>query len=294
MRQLVLPPSWESQARDGTLTLRGKEAKRLAAVLRLMPEDSLPALAPDGRRFNATVKAVSPSSVELFLTPLASVPGFLPDVRAGKLPVAAAQRDAAGGPEPSANAELPRLVLAVGLLKGSKLDELARASVEAGAAALVTLATSRSAPRGEYAGRMERLRRVIAEALGQSGSPTATALIGPLSIEEFIGRYPASAAASPSREAACERRGIVFHELPLGKSSLHRYCTGTPAEIVACVGPEGGFSDEELDALAAGGYQTAWLGPTVLRAETAALFALASIRILCLERSSWITTKSDG
>jgi RsmE family RNA methyltransferase len=294
MRQLVLPPSWESQVRDGALTLRGREAKRLALVLRLMPGDGLPALAPDGRRFSATVQALSPSSVELLLRPLAGDPGFLPDVRAGRVPSAAAPHEPAGGPEASANAGLPRLVLAVGLLKGSKLDDLARAAVEAGAAALVLLATGRSAPRGEYAGRMERIRRVMAEALGQSGSPSATSLVGPLSIEEFIGRYPASAAAAPAGDEPYERRGIVFHELPLGKSSLHRYCTGTPAEIVACVGPEGGFSDGELDALATGGYQTAWLGPTVLRAETAALFALASIRILCLERSSWITTKSDG
>ncbi|HAE23575.1 MAG TPA: hypothetical protein DCG47_14845 [Spirochaetaceae bacterium] len=290
MRQFVLPPSWESDARDGSLLLRGKEAKRLAAVLRLNTEDSLPALAPDGRRFTAMVKTVSPSSVELILKPLDGKPGFLPDIRAGKASSSAAAKmdglEALG---------LPRLILAVGLLKGSKLDELARAAVEAGAAALVTLATSRSVPRGEYAGRMDRLRRVIAEALGQSGSATPTALIGPLSLGEFVERYPATdAVPASSAEAAYERRGIVFHELPLGKSSLHRYCTGTPDEIVACVGPEGGFSDEELDALTMKGYQTAWLGPTVLRAETAALFALASIRILCLERSSWITTKSDG
>jgi 16S rRNA (uracil1498-N3)-methyltransferase len=302
MRQFVLPPSWESEARDGLLVLRGRDAKRLATVLRLQPLDRFPALAPDGRRFLATVAAISGAAVELRLAPTEAGAGFLPDIRAGREAhaaigalaantVGAPGASAKGGAEVAPASGLPRLVLAVGLLKGSKLDEVARAAAEAGASALVALATSRAAPRGEYAGRMDRLRRVMAEALGQSGSAMATALIGPLGIEEFIGLYPA---ARQGTEGSGERRGIVFHELPLGKSSLHRYCTGTPAEIVACVGPEGGFSDEELGALKNGGYQTAWLGPTVLRAETAALFALASIRILCLERSSWITTRSDG
>ncbi|HQO66280.1 MAG TPA: RsmE family RNA methyltransferase, partial [Spirochaetales bacterium] len=65
-----------------------------------------------------------------------------------------------------------------------------------------------------------------------------------------------------------------------------------PDEIVACVGPEGGFDDTEVGALSDSGYKAAWLGPTVLRAETAAIFAVASVRIVCLERPSWSTTES--
>ena len=86
---------------------------------------------------------------------------------------------------------------------------------------------------------------------------------------------------------------MFFHEAPLAQASIHRYCTGVHEEIVACVGPEGGFDDAEIRALYKGGFLPAWLGPTVLRAETAAVFAVASLRIVCLERSSWSMTESN-
>lgn len=281
MRQFALPTGWDPES--GSLALRGKEAKRLVAVLRLGPGDSFPALAADGKRYRATVAAATPGLVELRLRPDGDAApvgsgGPLPDLRGGRGAVAAPRTDVA---ETAAwAAPLPRIVLAVGILKGSKLDEVARAAAEAGVACVVPLASERAVPRGEFAGRLSRLRRVVAEALGQSGSPVATVVSDPLSVAEFIDRYPASG-----------RLGLAFHEAPLAEASLHRYCSRAPGEIAACVGPEGGFSPAELAAFADGGYRLAWLGPSVLRAETAAVFALASIRALCLERQEWTAIK---
>lgn len=296
MRQFALPPGWDPAS--GSLALRGKEAKRLAAVLRLGPGDSFPALAADGSRYRATVAAAAPGLVELRLRadgdPApggSSVP--LADVRGGPRSAPAADARTAGPePRPAAwAAPLPRIVLAVGMLKGSKLDEVARAAAEAGVACVVPLASERAVPRGEFAGRLSRLSRVVAEALGQSGSAVATAVSEPLSVAEFIGRYPASAPDGRADGTPAGRLGLAFHEAPLAEASLHRYCSRAPGEIAACVGPEGGFSPAELAAFADGGYRLAWLGPSVLRAETAAVFALASIRALCLERHEWTATK---
>lgn len=281
MRQFALPPGWDPAG--GSLALRGKEAKRMVTVLRLGPGDSFPALAADGKRYEATVTAAAPGLVELRLRPDGDSPaggstGPLSDVRGGAKRATAAPDSAA--PALAWAAPLPRIVLAVGILKGSKLDEVARAAAEAGVAFIVPLASERAVPRGEFAGRLSRLRRIVAEALGQSGSPVPTAVSEPLSVAEFIDRYPASG-----------RLGLAFHEAPLAEASLHRYCSRAPGEIAACVGPEGGFSPAELDAFADGGYGLAWLGPSVLRAETAAVFALASIRALCLERHEWTAIK---
>lgn len=294
MRQFALPPGWDPAS--GSLALRGKEAKRLVAVLRLGPGDSFPALSADGSRYLATVIAAAPGLVDLRLqaagdpAPGGSA-GPLADVRGGAERAAAADARA-GGPESAAwAAPLPRIVLAVGILKGSKLDEVARSAAEAGVSCIVPLASERAVPRGEFAGRLSRLRRVVAEALGQSGSPVATAVSEPLSVAEFIGRYPASAPDDRSEGPPAGRLGLAFHEAPLAEASLHRYCSRAPGEIAACVGPEGGFSPAELAAFAGGGYRLAWLGPSVLRAETAAVFALASIRALCLERHEWTAIK---
>jgi 16S rRNA (uracil1498-N3)-methyltransferase len=81
---------------------------------------------------------------------------------------------------------------------------------------------------------------------------------------------------------------LLLHEAPLAKTALHEYLNGTPEEIILCVGPEGGFAPDEVDALMAAGFKPLLLPGAVLRAETAALFAVASVEIILSERSSWI------
>jgi 16S rRNA (uracil1498-N3)-methyltransferase len=49
------------------------------------------------------------------------------------------------------------------------------------------------------------------------------------------------------------------------------------AEVVVCIGPEGGFTDEELDLAAGAGFRVVSLGPRRLRTETAALAVAARI-----------------
>lgn len=284
MRQLILPGGWDG---GPTCSISGREARRLISVLRLGPGDELPALGPDGRRYDCVILSASRSELRLSVSEAAGPgSGYLPDVRgsSGK----ARQEDAAPSDTlngaidstaaPEYRASVPRLVLAVGLLKGSRLDEAVRAAAEAGVAAVVPLVTERSQARDGGGARVERLRRVAAEALGQSGSPVATRVEEPMDLAAFLAAYPAD---------GTRRLGLYFHEAPLAQVSLHRYCSDGPEEIVACVGPEGGLGDGERERLTAGGYRPAWLGPAVLRAETAAVFAVASLRIVCLERYAW-------
>ncbi|HPE88605.1 MAG TPA: RsmE family RNA methyltransferase [Spirochaetia bacterium] len=281
MRQFVLPGRWDG---GPACELEGRDARRLLSVLRLSPGDSFPAIGPDGAPYSCRIESAGRGRLTLSVAPdpgsLASA-GYRPDVRAGRPAPAAA---VTGGPPPAGTAAAaPRLILAVGLLKGSKLDDVVRIAAEAGVEAVVPLCTARSLPRDHADGRVERLRRVAAEAIGQSGSRVATRVESPATVAELCAARPAGAGG---------RLGLFFHEAPLAQSSIHRYCTDVPDEIVACVGPEGGFDDAEVGALSDGGYEAAWLGPTVLRAETAAIFAVASLRIVCLERSSWSTTES--
>jgi 16S rRNA (uracil1498-N3)-methyltransferase len=130
---------------------------------------------------------------------------------------------------------------------------------------------------------MERLRRVVSEAIGQSGSSTPTLVSESMSIERLCSAFP----PSPER-----RIGIFFHETPLAQGTIHRYCSGILEEMVICIGPEGGFDNDEVAYFGNSGFVPAWLGPTVLRAGTAAVFAIASLRIVCLERSAWSMIES--
>ena len=281
-----MPDSWNG---GPVCTLSGPAARRLSVVLRMAPGDALPALGPDGAAYSCTIVAMDKHVVSLSVSravEAGGTEGYKPDIRANR-PGGKPQR----GVPPASNAPpletptltaMPRLILAVALLKGSKLDEVVRAATEAGVSSFIPLVTSRSVPREHAAGRIERLRRVASEALGQSGSSVPTRIADPLSIPGLCERF----APAPGK-----RVGLFFHESPLAQASIHRYCTDVPDELVACVGPEGGFDDDEVRTLADGGFMPAWLGPTVLRAETAAIFAVASLRIVFLERSSWSMTE---
>jgi 16S rRNA (uracil1498-N3)-methyltransferase len=297
VRQFVLPETWDGAP---TLRLEGREARRLTAVLRLAVGDAFPAIGPDGAAYECSIEETGQDGTLISLRALAGRPteaGRLPDVRSGRRGAEASPADArrpgvsdrrSSDATPESvypSPRLPRLVLAVGFLKGPKLDEAVRAATEAGVAEIVPLLTARSIPREHTAGRMGRLRRVVAEAIGQSGSGTPTRVSEPADIAELVARF---------KPEPGKRLGVFFHETPLAQASLHRYCTDVPDEIIACVGPEGGFGDDEIQALAAGGFVPAWLGPTVLRAETAAVFAIAALRIVCLERSSWSTIEFKG
>ena len=276
MRQFVLPSSWDG---GPLLAITGKEARRLGSVLRLGAGDSFPALGPDGTSYRCTVQECSAGRVMLTLVPsteqAAETTTYLPDIRAGKtansLDLSQAQA-----------ISLPSIILGVGLLKGSKLDEVVRAATEAGVSAVIPLETERSTPKGELGSRLERLRRLSRDAIGQSGSTIPTCVDQVMSLRQFTEKY------TPKTGNGL---GLYFHETPLAESSIHRYCTPNTQAVFACVGPEGGFSSSETSMLDKAGFHPAWLGPAVLRAETAAIFAIASIRIICLERTSWSTTE---
>ena len=291
MRQFVLPPSWDG---GSSLVVSGKEARRLTAVLRLGPGDSFPALAPDGSGYTCTVQESGAGRVLLSLVPSsnksAHPPIYRPDIRAGTssahAPHVYTPRTEAAGTEATIEQDpavsIPPIFLGVGLLKGSKLDEVVRAATEAGVAALIPLETDRSMPKGGFSSRLERLRRLSREAIGQSGSTIPTRVEQVMPLHRFIEEYNPAVRSS---------LGLYFHETPLAESSIHRYCTPRMQAVFACVGPEGGFSGSETTALNEAGFRPAWLGPAVLRAETAAIFAIASIRIICLERTSWSTSE---
>jgi 16S rRNA (uracil1498-N3)-methyltransferase len=83
--------------------------------------------------------------------------------------------------------------------------------------------------------------------------------------------------------------GVLFHHLPLAQKSLHGYLDNSPEIVVLAIGPEGGFSPAEAERFLAAGFKPFTVGDTILRTETAALYAQAAVRILLWEKDSWET-----
>jgi 16S rRNA (uracil1498-N3)-methyltransferase len=167
----------------------------------------------------------------------------------------------------------PWLVFAV--IKRQRLEWLVEKGTELGVGAFVPVMTARTQP--------ERLNRerLTAHAIG------AVEQCERLSVPEIREPQPLTAllAAWPA-----ERRLIVCDETGRGApivEALAAWPTAAPAAIL--VGPEGGFTDTELDAVRNLPFvTTAGLGPRVLRAETAALAAVVAYQVVA---GDWRTTR---
>ncbi|MDR0760347.1 MAG: 16S rRNA (uracil(1498)-N(3))-methyltransferase [Treponema sp.] len=178
---------------------------------------------------------------------------------------------------------LPPLALFQALPKGAKMDLIIRQAAEGGVTEIVPFVSAYSVSRPEdTACRLERWRRIIREARQQSGSGTATAVREPAAFDALL-EYWEGLKGKYERPV-----GLLFHQNPLEQGSFHRYLDKCPDLVVFVVGPEGGFSPEEVSRCMAAGFKPLTLGDTVLRVETAALYAQAVIRIILLESASWM------
>ncbi len=167
----------------------------------------------------------------------------------------------------------PGLQLVQALGKGDKLERVLRDCVVFGAASLVVVQSERSVARGSdrIDTKRERWTSVAADAARQCLRSDIPQLHGPMSVVEAL-----------SHEAALR---VVLHPdadaLPLltlldrQRRATARLGLDVRQVLQLWVGPEGGFSDAELEALRSSGAQRCHLGELVLRTETAATAVLA-------------------
>jgi 16S rRNA (uracil1498-N3)-methyltransferase len=146
-------------------------------------------------------------------------------------------------------------------IKRARLDWLVEKATELGVSALLPVWTARTQPERIN---IERLRAHATKAAEQSERLSVPELRAPEKLEHLLAAWPRD-----RRLIACDETGAGE---PIGKG-ITRWAHG-PAALL--VGPEGGFDQTELDAIAKLSIVTrVGLGPRVLRAETAAVAALA-------------------
>jgi len=154
-----------------------------------------------------------------------------------------------------------RLTLGAGILKNpSRFDYLVEKATEIGAAAIVPLLTERTIPRHA---KTERWRKLCVAAMKQSGRCVLPEVREPVELEEFL----SSAGAGDLKIIPHEKA-----ELPLSSADA-----AGEAPAVVCIGPEGGFSDQEIARAREAGFLPVSLGARRLRTETAALIACSML-----------------
>lgn len=122
---------------------------------------------------------------------------------------------------------------------------------------------------------LKAIRRYWAQT--RSGSRAVGTVRAPVGLDGLLSYW----------ESVREPGALGLLAMPLAKEGFHLYLETMPKLIALAAGPEAGFAPEEEKAFAAAGFRPVSLGPTVLRTEHAALYAIAAVRTLLIERDSW-------
>ena len=252
MKQFILN---DEPDKKGQVHLKGNDYRYLVQVRRLAPGECFPALLPNGS--NALVKVLSVNKQEL--------KGEISSVSKKK---------------PQA---LPPIILFQSLPKSDKMDIIVRQAAEGGLSEIVPFISEFSSVKHGSTNKFSRWERIIKEARQQSGSSIETKIYKFMNMDEIFEYWNQIKAKQPGT------LGLLFHQIPLEKSSLHGYLNDMPKKVVLAIGPEGGFSQDETERFLAAGFKPLLIGDTVLRTETAAVYAQASVKILLLEKDTWKT-----
>ena len=166
------------------------------------------------------------------------------------------------------------LTLAVAVLKNrSRFDTLLEKAVELGVSIIAPLITARTEKERI---REQRSENILTSALKQCGRSRLPELMDPITLEDFL--KIESEKQSPAVKLIChESAGTEFAIINALTEArgIHR--------VTALIGPEGGFTDDEIVTVSAAEYRLVSLGKRRLRTETAAISVCAAV-MLAYER----------
>lgn len=220
-----------------TFDFPAETAHQISRVLRLREGAHVVALNGRGAEYEVELEAVAGGSVR------------------GRV---LERREALG--EPAA-----RLTLYLGLTQREKFEWMLQKCTEVGAAAFVPFVSSRSLvqDKDEAGRKLERWQKIVREAAEQSGRGRIPEVSAPLSYPQVL------------QQAAGQDVALIAWEQE-HSLSLRSALAGKPiSRLGLLIGPEGGFSEDEVQQARQAGLQAVTLGKRILRMETAAIVGAA-------------------
>ncbi|HYL94724.1 MAG TPA: RsmE family RNA methyltransferase [Terriglobales bacterium] len=160
---------------------------------------------------------------------------------------------------------LAQVTLALAIFKFDRMEWAIEKCTELGVTRIVPFAARRTDAHLAAAAvkRVERWRRIAREASEQARRVAPPELPDPVKLRDVL--------------ALQGEPRIVLSEVETANSLGELCASGGGSSLLLAIGPEGGWTNEELQAFAEAGWRTASLGPTILRAETAAIAATAVV-----------------
>ena len=270
MKRFILNSEADSK---GKIRLTGADYHYLARVRRLAEGEVFPALLPCGAKVLIHVDSVDGAVLTGTVSPEI---GTVDSLVAGQ------------GQEMQ---DQPLVILFQALPKGDKMDLIVRQAAEGGLSEIVPFISQFSLPEhgkkqktlknDAFKAKITRWQKIIKEARQQSGSNIATKIREPVDIDGLFSVW------EDLKKQHVNILGLLLHQIPLENESLHRYLDKWQELIVIVIGPEGGFSSEEVSGFLKAGFKPLLIGHSVLRTETAAVYAASAVQIILQERDSW-------
>jgi len=225
----------------GTAEIRDEQARYISRVLRLKPGDCVTLFDGAGAEYPASIESLGKTRV------LVSVADEIHRVAESSL----------------------RIQLLQGVSRGERMDFVVQKATELGVHRITPIMTEYSvvkldAKRAEK--RIQHWHGVAASACEQCGRNILPVLDPPIALRNWLGENHNS-----------DGTRIILR--PGAKGSL-KSIRPVDGQLIALIGPEGGFSDEEYELAEATGFQAVGFGPRILRTETAALAVVAAMQAL--------------
>lgn len=240
----------------GFCTITGSEAKHIYKVLRMGRGDRLILMDNKGARFNAVIESADHRQV----------------------------RVAIEEPLPSPAPSPIKITLLQSVLKSTPMDYLIQKTSELGVDLIVSFFSERTVVRPDKEGYMARVRhwREVARSAAKQSGRITPANIYPLNAFQDLADHWGDGHALKvilweGEESLSLKRVVRSTLSPQGEEVV---ANDTPPydEFIGMVGPEGGFSEGEVELAKKWGFIPASLGQRILRAETAAITMVALIQ----------------
>jgi 16S rRNA (uracil1498-N3)-methyltransferase len=162
-----------------------------------------------------------------------------------------------------------RVTLCLALSKADKLEWALQKGTELGAADFLPFVSERCVSKpSDATQKLERWRRIVLEAAAQSGRGLLPSVHEPVPFDQALSRV-------------CGMPRYFCHER--AERKIREAFTPDTEACAIFTGPEGGFSPAEVLRAESMGAIPVWLGPRILRCETAPVAALAAVMTLCNE-----------
>lgn len=258
--QIMTRRRWIADEVSGNhAALHGSHAHHLAVVLRARVGQQFDIAAGDKLR-SGRITSVSPDRVEFELGDEIAVSGG------------------------------PQITLLMSILKFDRMEWAIEKCTELGVSRIIPVIARRTESHLAKAAakRVERWQRIVREASEQSRRASPPAVEQPISVKDAIASggevlSPQLSVLSENLLSRTVNRDLRTEPTRILLTETERHCTlkdvlqshSLNSEVLLALGPEGGWTADEVAAFGGAGWIAASLGNTILRAETAAIAAMA-------------------